>query len=206
MRKIEMYTGIVAGTAPVVCIDDGDIIRSFTINLDGYLNDLQIGASVALDGVCMTVVSIEDSLVRFDAIEETLSRTTLGKLKVGSLVNIERSLKMGDELGGHMISGHVWMTAKIIERKERGEGTDFLIENPPEARPYILEKGFISIDGMSLTIGKITDNNFSLHIIPETLRITTISEKKVGDSVNIEIDSRTQAVVDTIRRSMEVNK
>lgn len=205
-RKIEMYTGIVAGTAPVVEIKDGDVIRSFTINLDGYIDGLQIGASVALDGVCMTVVSIEGALVRFDAIEETLNRTTLGRLEVGSMVNIERSLKMGDELGGHMISGHVWMTAKIIERRKRGEGTDFLIENPQEARPYILEKGFISIDGMSLTIGKITEDNFSLHIIPETLRITTIGGKKVGDYVNIEIDSRTQAVVDTIRRSMEVSK
>ena len=205
-RKIDMYTGIVAGTAPVVEIKDGEIIRSFTIDLNGFLEDLQIGASVALDGVCMTVVSIEDNLVRFDAIEETLSRTTLENLEVGSLVNIERSLKMGDELGGHMISGHVWMTARIISREERGEGTNFLIENPSEASPYILEKGFISIDGMSLTIGKVTEENFSLHIIPETLRITTISDKKAGDYVNIEIDSRTQAVVDTIRRSMEVKK
>jgi len=205
-RKIKMYTGIVAGTAPVIEIEDGEIIRSFTINLAGYLANLEIGASVALDGVCMTVVSIEDTLVKFDAIEETLNRTTLGRLEVGSIVNVERSLRMGDELGGHLISGHVLMVAKIIGREERGEGTDFLIENPPEARPYILEKGFISIDGMSLTIGDITDESFSLHIIPETLRITTISNKKAGDYVNIEIDSRTQAVVDTIRRSMEVKK
>jgi riboflavin synthase len=201
-----MYTGIVAGTAPVIEIEDGEIIRSLTINLDGYLENLKIGASVALDGVCMTVVSIEDTLVKFDAIEETLNRTTLGRLEVGSIVNVERSLRMGDELGGHIISGHVLMVAKIIDRVERGEGTDFLIENPLEARPYILEKGFISIDGMSLTIGNITDESFSLHIIPETLRITTISNKKAGDYVNIEIDSRTQAVVDTIRRSMEVKK
>ena len=205
-RKIDMYTGIVAGTAPVVEIKNGKIIRSFTIDLNGFLEGLQIGASVALDGVCMTVVSIEDKLVRFDAIEETLSRTTLENPEVGSLVNIERSLKMGDELGGHMISGHVWMTARIISREERGEGTDFLIENPSEASSYILEQGLISIDGMSLTIGKVTEENFSLHIIPETLRITTISDKKAGDYVNIEIDSRTQAVVDTIRRSMEVKK
>jgi len=205
-RKIEMYTGIVAGTAPVTEIKEGEIIRSLTVNLGGYLEDLEIGASVALDGVCMTVVSIEGTLVKFDAIEETLRRTTLGKLEVGSLVNIERSLKVGDEIGGHMISGHVWMIAKIIDRKERGEGTDFLVENPPEARPYILEKGFISVDGMSLTIGKVTDDFFALHIIPETLRVTTISNKKVGDYVNIEIDSQTQAVVDTIRKSMDVKK
>ena len=206
MRKISMYTGIVAGTAPVVGIKDGNIIRSLIMNLDGYLDDLKIGASVALDGVCMTVVSIEENHVKFDAIEETLTRTTLGNLEIGSMVNIERSLKMGDELGGHLISGHVLRTAKIVSREERGEGVDFLIENSIETRPYILQKGFIAIDGMSLTIGEITDEYFSLHIIPETLRVTTISDKKIGDKVNIEIDSRTQILVDTIRKSMEVKK
>jgi len=154
----------------------------------------------------MTVVSIDGNLVTFDAIEETLNRTTLGKLGVGSLVNIERSLKMGDELGGHIISGHVLTTAKILQIVNKGEGIDMMIENPPEVNQYILEKGYISIDGMSLTIGKVSEDNFSLHIIPETLRITTIGHKNVGDYVNIEIDSRTQAIVDTIRKSMEVKK
>ena len=206
MRKIEMFTGIVAGTAPIVQIEDKDVIRSFTVDLEEYADNLEIGASVALDGVCMTVVSIDDNLVKFDAIEETLTRTTLGGLNIDSLVNIERSLKMGDELGGHIISGHVLMTAKIIQITNKGEGIDILVENPSDASHYILEKGYISIDGMSLTIGKVSQDSFSLHIIPETLRITTIGQKKVGDYVNIEIDSRTQAVVDTIRKSMEVKE
>ncbi len=203
-RKIEMFTGIVAGTVPIVKIEEKDFIRTFTVNLDGYSDNLEIGASVALDGVCMTVVSIENNLVKFDAIEETLTRTTLGSLSVDSSVNIERSLKMGDELGGHIISGHVLMSAKIIQIKDRGEGIDILVENPSGVRHYILEKGYISIDGMSLTIGNVSKDSFALHIIPETLRVTTIGKKKVGDFVNIEIDSRTQAVVDTIRKSMEV--
>tara|TARA_Y100000746_G_scaffold43798_1_gene33219 strand:- start:6721 stop:7341 length:621 start_codon:yes stop_codon:yes gene_type:complete len=206
MRKIEMFTGIVAGTAPIVQIEDKDVIRSLTVDLEEYTDNLEIGASVALDGVCMTVVSIDDNLVKFDAIEETLTRTTLGRLNIDSLVNIERSLKMGDELGGHIISGHVLMTAKIIQITNKGEGIDILVENPSDASHYILEKGYISIDGMSLTIGKVSRDSFSLHIIPETLRITTIGQKKVGDYVNIEIDSRTQAVVDTIRKSMEVKE
>tara|TARA_B100000902_G_scaffold84539_1_gene89014 strand:+ start:450 stop:1070 length:621 start_codon:yes stop_codon:yes gene_type:complete len=206
MRKIEMFTGIVAGTAPIVQIEDKDVIRSLTVDLEEYADNLEIGASVALDGVCMTVVSIDDNLVKFDAIEETLTRTTLGGLNIDSLVNIERSLKMGDELGGHIISGHVLMTAKIIQITNKGEGVDILVENPSDASHYILEKGYISIDGMSLTIGKVSQDSFSLHIIPETLRITTIGQKKVGDYVNIEIDSRTQAVVDTIRKSMEVKE
>lgn len=206
MRKIKMFTGIVAGTSPIINVEQKDIVRSLTLNLEGFVMGLEIGASVSLDGVCMTVVSIDGNLVTFDAIEETLNRTTLGKLGVGSLVNIERSLKMGDELGGHIISGHVLTTAKILQIVNKGEGIDMMIENPPEVNQYILEKGYISIDGMSLTIGKVSEDNFSLHIIPETLRITTIGQKNIGDYVNIEIDSRTQAIVDTIRKSMEVKK
>ena len=198
-----MYTGIVSGTAPVIAVADGEGIRTLTIDLDGFSDGLQIGASVALDGVCMTVVSLDGTEVRFDAIEETLDRTTLGRAIQGRMVNVERSLRMGDELGGHILSGHVMMTAKIIGRVERGEGLDLVIENPLEARPYILEKGFIAIDGMSLTIGETSDEGFALHIIPETLRVTTIGEKEVGDSVNLEIDSRTQAVVETVMRNME---
>tara|TARA_B000000557_G_C20744387_1_gene430045 strand:- start:89 stop:694 length:606 start_codon:yes stop_codon:yes gene_type:complete len=201
-----MFTGIVAGTSPIINIEQKDIVRSLTLNLEGFVMGLEIGASVSLDGVCMTVVSIDGNLVTFDAIEETLNRTTIGKLGVGSLVNIERSLKMGDELGGHIISGHVLTTAKILQIVNKGEGIDMMIENPPEVNQYILEKGYISIDGMSLTIGKVSEDNFSLHIIPETLRITTIGHKNIGDYVNIEIDSRTQAIVDTIRKSMEVKK
>jgi len=199
-----MFTGIVAGTAPIVKIEDKGLIRSFTVDLGKYIDNLEIGASVALDGVCMTVVSIENNLVKFDAIEETLTRTTLGSLNVNSSVNVERSLKMGDELGGHIISGHVLMAAKILQITDKGDGKDILVENPSDASHYILEKGYISIDGMSLTIGNVSQENFSLHIIPETLRVTTIGQKKVGDYVNIEIDSRTQAVVDTIRKSLEV--
>ena len=200
-----MYTGIVSGTAPVIAVADGEGIRALTIDLDGFSEGLQIGASVALDGVCMTVVSMAGTEVRFDAIEETLDRTTLGRVTQGHMVNVERSLRMGDELGGHILSGHVMMTAKIIERVERGEGLDLAIENPLEARPYILEKGFIAVDGMSLTIGEVSDERFALHIIPETLRATTIGDKGVGDSVNIEIDSRTQAIVKPVMRDMGDN-
>jgi riboflavin synthase len=200
-----MFTGIVTGTAPVIQIRGEEGVRTLTIDLEGFSQNLEIGASVSLDGVCMTVVSIDGNEVCFDAIEETLTRSTIGELKEGSLVNVERSLKLGDELGGHILSGHVMITAKIIEKKQKGEGIDLSIENPIEARPYILEKGYIGIDGMSLTVGKVSEEKFDLHIIPETLRITTIGQKLIGNYVNIEIDSRTQAVVDTIRRNMEIS-
>lgn len=195
-----MFTGIVAGISQITAIEDGEEIRSFVVDLAGFDEGLEVGASVALDGVCMTVVSIEGTVVRFDAIPETLERTTLGGLVAEDWVNVERSLRMGDELGGHILSGHILMTARILQRTERGEGVDLLIENPTEAIPYILEKGYVAVDGMSLTVGEVSESSFALHIIPETLRVTTIGEKQVGHSVNIEIDSRTQAVVDTIRR------
>ncbi|MEO2222145.1 MAG: riboflavin synthase subunit alpha, partial [Candidatus Poseidoniia archaeon] len=195
-----MYTGIVAGICQIVAIEDGEEIRSFTIDLSGFDEGLQIGASVALDGVCMTVVSLDGTKIRFDAIPETLKRTTLGDLNVDDWVNVERTLKLGDELGGHILSGHVMLTVQVLEKSERGEGIDLLIENLDEVRPYILEKGFIGIDGMSLTVGEVTENSFELHIIPETLRVTTIGRKEIGHRVNLEIDSRTQAVVDTIRQ------
>ena len=198
-----MYTGIVAGVAPVSSIKQGDGVLKITIDLGGFDEGIVIGASVSLDGVCMTVVGINGSMISFDAIEETLRRTTLGSLSEGDLVNVERSLKVGDELGGHILSGHVMDKARIVEKLERGEGFDLRIESPSGAIPYILEKGFIAVDGMSLTVGEVTDSSFSLHIIPETIRSTTIGGKGEGDMVNIEIDSRTQAVVDTIRR-MEV--
>ena len=200
-----MFTGIVAASCEVVATEQGEEVRSIVVDLSGYDDDLEIGASVAIDGVCMTVVSAIDGHVRFEAIPETLERTTIGLLKQGSRVNIERSLRMGDELGGHILSGHIMSTARILQRTQKGEGIDLLIEHKADTKPYILEKGYVAVDGMSLTVGEVQSEGFNLHIIPETLRITTIGAKTEGDLVNIEVDSRTQAVVDTIR-SMEVQR
>tara|TARA_X000000368_G_scaffold245728_1_gene194140 strand:- start:452 stop:1054 length:603 start_codon:yes stop_codon:yes gene_type:complete len=200
-----MFTGIVAASCEVVSTEQGEEVRSIVVDLSGYDDDLEIGASVAIDGVCMTVVSSIDGNVQFEAIPETLERTTMGLLKQGSRVNIERSLRMGDELGGHILSGHIMSTARILQRNQKGEGIDLLIEHQADTKPYILEKGYVAVDGMSLTVGEVQSEGFYLHIIPETLRITTIGAKTEGDLVNIEVDSRTQAVVDTIR-SMEVEK
>ncbi len=200
-----MFTGIVAASCEVVKIEQGEEVRSIVVDLSGYDDDLEIGASVAIDGVCMTVVSSIDGHVRFEAIPETLERTTMGLLKQGSRVNIERSLRMGDELGGHILSGHIMSTARILQRTQKGEGIDLLIEHQADTKPYILEKGYVAVDGMSLTVGEVKSEGFNLHIIPETLRITTIGAKTEGNLVNIEVDSRTQAVVDTIR-SMEVER
>ena len=170
------------------------------MDLNGFDSDLDIGASVSLDGVCMTVVNSDNGIVSFDAIYETLDRTTLSDRKVGDLLNVERSLRLGDELGGHILSGHIIGTAEILKRDEVGDGVDFLISIPDGCNQFILEKGYIAVDGMSLTVGKCHGDGFFLHIIPETLRITSIGSKSVGDLVNIEIDSRTQAVVEAMIR------
>tara|TARA_B100000683_G_scaffold38195_1_gene33576 strand:+ start:552 stop:1160 length:609 start_codon:yes stop_codon:yes gene_type:complete len=197
---LRVFTGIVAGTAPIVEIGGDDSVRTFSVDLNGFDGDLDIGASVSLDGVCMTVVNLDDGIVSFDAIYETLDRTTLSDRKVGDLLNVERSLRLGDELGGHILSGHIIDTAEILKREEVGDGVDFLISIPDGCNQFILEKGYIAVDGMSLTVGKCNEDGFFLHIIPETLRITSIGSKSVGDLVNIEIDSRTQAVVEAMIR------
>ena len=200
-----MYTGIVAGTAPILSVEDEGGVRCFTVDLTGFDGNLEIGASVALDGVCMTVVAIDSGKVGFEAIDETLNRTTLAEKVMGDFLNVERSLRMGDELGGHLLSGHVMCTAEILDRAEVGEGMDLRVSMPDEARSYVLEKGYVAVDGMSLTVGRVEESGFDLHIIPETIRVTTIGQKSVGDKVNIEVDSQTQAIVDTLSRSMEAS-
>jgi len=195
-----MFTGIVSGTAPILGIAEGEGIRKITVDLGEFADGLETGASVSLDGVCMTVVSMDSGEVTFDAISETLDRTTLADRVEGDLLNVERSMRLGDELGGHILSGHVMGTAEIMNARMVGEGLDLLISIPDGCSPFILEKGYIAVDGMSLTVGKCDEESFGLHIIPETLRITTMDKKVVGDRVNIEIDSRTQAVVETMLR------
>lgn len=202
-----MFTGIVQGVGKIIQIIDKDKLRSYKIELPKHLmQNLQIGASIANDGCCLTLTGFGDNWVLFDIMQETLSITTLGDKKVGDYINIERSAKYGDEVGGHIMSGHVACTAKITQIIKTETNCTMVIEIPSPFQKYILYKGFIGIDGASLTIGKINDNQFSIHLIPETLAITTLKDKKEGDKVNIEIDSQTQAIVDTVERVMAMKE
>ena len=198
-----MFTGIVQGIGTIISIDKKSTSSTFSIDLGQLSSQLSLGSSVSVDGVCMTVTSQKDTMVFFDAIQETLSRTTLGQAVEGDIVNLERALKMGDELGGHLLSGHIMCKSSVISRKNNGEGVDLEISLNDELKPYIMEKGYIAIDGISLTIGKVNQNTFNLHLIPETLERTTINSKIEGSLVNIEIDSITQAVVSTVTSIME---
>ena len=194
-----MFTGIVQGTGKIVDVIQGETIKSFKIEVPNT-DALEIGASISVDGVCLTATSIENNVVSFDVIQETLNRTTLGQLELNEIVNIERSLKFGDEIGGHLLSGHIMATGIVNEKFESGEGLNFSILAPLSIEKFLLEKGYIAIDGISLTIGEINNSRFNLHIIPETMRQTTIASKQVGDAVNIEIDSTTQTIVSTVER------
>jgi len=201
-----MFTGIVLGKVPIIDIIDKGDVTAFTVDLSGFDEGLEIGASVSIDGVCLTVTEINNSIVSFDVIQETLSRTTLGDLEVDSIVNYERSLKFGDEIGGHLLSGHIIATGLVGDKVESGDGLDLSILVPSSIEKYIIEKGYVAIDGISLTIGDVTNSRFNLHIIPETIRQTTINSKQVGDAVNIEIDSTTQTIVSTVERIMAKSK
>ena len=196
-----MFTGIVQGTTSVDSVVKGEAITSIELNLPD-VNGLELGASVAIDGVCLTATKINGNSVGFDIIPETLERTTLGEVEVGTKVNFERSLKFGDELGGHLLSGHVMGTGLVSNRTVLGEGLDLEITAPPTVSKYLVEKGFVALDGISLTIGIVHENVFTLHIIPETLRLTTLGDKQVGDAINLEIDSMTQTIVATVERMM----
>ncbi len=199
-----MFTGIVQGLGTIKSIEEGDGITTFCVVCPDT-QDLAIGASVAIDGVCLTATSIKGELVTFDIIPETMERTTLGERVVDDLVNIERSLRYGDEVGGHLLSGHIIGRGLVTYSESIGEGAQLKIKAPPSIQKYIQTKGYIGIDGISLTLGEVNENEFDLHIIPETLRLTTLGSKQAGDAVNIEIDSTTMMIVETVERLLKEN-
>jgi riboflavin synthase len=200
-----MYSGITRGTRRIVEKRSFEGRVDLVVELEKDLSaGLELGASVAFDGVCLTVAGIDGTRALFQVIPETLERTTLGALEVGSLVSVERSYRVGDELGGHELAGHVIGTGRISEVRREGGRHDLRVSVPREWMKYILPKGFIAVDGSSLTVGD-TDpaGSFALHLIPETLRLTKFGSKGVGERVNIELDARTVAIVDTVERVLD---
>ena len=197
-----MFTGIVQGIGAVSSIEKGEAVWTFAIDLPNTAG-LERGASVAINGVCLTATQMDGARVFFDVIQETLERTNLGRLAGGDEVNVERSLKMGDELGGHLLSGHIMGTGEITARTEVGEGVDMTISAPSSMMKFIHEKGYIGLNGASLTIGEVVEHQFNIHLIPETLRLTTFASIQKGDIINIEIDAMTQTIVATVERIMK---
>ncbi|MGR5239028.1 riboflavin synthase subunit alpha [Vibrio alfacsensis] len=196
-----MFTGIVQGTAKVVQIDKKERFQTHIVELEGALAEgLEIGASVAHNGCCLTVTKIEGTHISFDLMQATLALTNLGALIEGSRVNIERAAKFGDEIGGHNMSGHISLMAEIVDIIDIPNNRTIWFEVPLVSMKYVLAKGYIGIDGCSLTIGEVETNRFSVHLIPETLQRTLFGCRQIGEKVNIEFDPQTQAIVDTVER------
>ena len=203
-----MFTGIVQGTGKIVHIHQPSAdFRSHVVALPEHMaHDLQIGASIAHNGCCLTITQINGNQATFDLMAETLAKTNLGSLKTGDSVNLERAARFGDEIGGHVMSGHIIATTTISRIEQKAHNRRLYFRLPPQLAPYILPKGFIGLDGCSLTIGNVTAQEFNIHLIPETLQRTLFGSRQVGDSINIEIDAQTQAIVDTVSRVLAQQK
>ena len=196
-----MFTGIIQGTAEVLAIDAREGFRTHVVRLpEALLPGLAPGASVAHNGCCLTVTRIDGDRVAFDLMQETLRVTNLGTLAVGDRVNVERAARFGDEIGGHAMSGHVLCTAEVIDVIDSPDNREIRFRLPAEHARYLFTKGYIGIDGISLTLGQVDGPEFSVHLIPETLARTNLASRRPGDHVNIEIDPQTQAIVETVER------
>jgi len=198
-----MFTGIVQAVATIAAIEDRPGLRTFTMEFPaGFTQGLEIGASVAHDGVCLTVTRlVGPQRAEFDVMQQSLQLTTLGSFKVGEQLNVERAAKDGAEIGGHPLSGHVDCQATVIEVRQPANNHVLRIEVPPEHRRYVFAKGYIAVNGASLTIAE-TDRQagwFEIWLIPETLRMTTFGRKAIGAKLNVEVERSTQVMVDTVR-------
>ena len=195
-----MFTGIITDIGELVAREGGRL----TVRCAYAAESIAVGASIACDGVCLTATEVvpaeRGSLFKVDASNETLSKTTLGDWHQGQRINLERALKAGDELGGHIVAGHVDGVARIARIRPDGESRRFTVEASPELARYIAPKGSVALDGISLTVNEVDVKTFGVNVIPHTLTHTTWSAKKPGDRVNLEIDVFARYVV----RAMEL--
>ncbi len=185
-----MFSGLIAH-AGIVAALEGDAARGMTLmveSLDALADGVAHGDSVAVNGVCLTVVAFDDRTMRFDVVPETVQRAAFDTLRPGDRVNVELSLRLGDRLGGHLMYGHVDANAAIVSREPEGQGFRLVVELPPALRPFVVEKGYVALDGVSLTVAASSSESFAIALIPETSRRTTLGIKGAGDRVTIEVD------------------
>ena len=187
-----MFTGIVTDMGEVASVAERGALRRLRIACGYEAESIALGASIACSGTCLTVVAVarEDGRAVFDvdAAAETLARTTVASWVVGSKINLERAFKIGDELGGHIVTGHVDGVARIVSREDFDEMARFVVEAPRELSRFIAQKGSVTLDGVSLTVNEVEGDRFGVLIIPHTLSVTTIGARKAGDLFNIEVD------------------
>ena len=183
-----MFTGLVEEKGTVETIDRIGDMATITVKCHVVHEDVALGASIAINGCCLTVVKVEENLLTFEAGSETLSRTNLGELVSGSHVNLERALAVGQRMGGHYVSGHVDGLALVDQRSDDGKWSEFWFRVSPELTRQMASKGSVTVDGISLTLVDVEAERFSVALIPHTLEVTTLGSRQVGDSVNIETD------------------
>ena len=202
-----MFTGIVQGLAQVAGISDRPGLRSFELAFPpGFDAGLEIGASVACDGVCLTVTSLPGpGRASFDVMQQSLALTTLAGLGLGNRLNVERAARDGAEIGGHPLSGHVDCLATLISIRQPENNHVLRIQVPASHMRYVFAKGYIAVNGASLTVAEADRRErwFEVWLIPETLRMTTFGHKQVGDALNLEIERSTQVLVDTVRDALD---
>ena len=197
-----MFTGIVQGIRKISAVEDFEGGRKLRIQLEDLAEKLQQGASVAVNGVCLTAIKIEVGSAEFDIIQESLDRSNLGALVIGDSVDIERACYFGDEVGGHQVTGHIDCTGKIDEIRKTPNNRDVVVYCEEEWGRYLIPKGWIAIDGVSLTVVDVGNNWFSISLIPETLEQTVLGKKTKGDIVNLEFDHTTKVIVRTVERML----
>ena len=183
-----MFTGLVETQGKVVELQPDPPGVRLVIDAGSVSDGVQLGDSIAVNGCCLTVVEMEASQLSFDAGSETLSRTNLGKLGPGSPVNLERSMRVGDRLGGHYVSGHIDAVGTLDERQDDEDWSTFWFRVPAEVSKHLVGKGSIAVDGVSLTVVAVTEDRFSVALIPHTLEVTTLGQLATGDPVNLETD------------------
>jgi riboflavin synthase len=183
-----MFTGIIQFLAKVAEVHREPPGKRLLVTCPDLCNDAAIGDSIAINGCCLTVVANDGQRLGFEAGPETLARTTLGELAAGSPVNLEPSLRMSDRLGGHFVTGHVEALGELIDRADEGDWSTFWFRFPPELGRYMIPKGSIAVDGISLTLVEVEHDRFSVALIPHTLEVTTLGGRAVGDRVNLETD------------------
>lgn len=197
-----MFSGLVEAKIEVLAIEREPGGVRLRLARPAEYSQLEMGESIAIQGCCLTVVDFDDTSVSFQAGEETLSRTTLGNLKPGSAVNSERSLQLGDRIGGHLVTGHVDGLGAVKSRTDDAEWSNIVFSSPPGLTRQMASKGSITVDGVSLTLVDVTEDTFSVALIPHTLSHTTLGELKAGSPVNLETD----LLAKYVQRQLETQK
>lgn len=198
-----MFTGIVQGLRPVVHVESMGSITQLTVEMNESTGqNIELGASIAINGCCLTVVQNRERTVKFEVVNASRQLTNLGELEKGAFVNVERALKFGDEIGGHVLSGHIACAVEVtaMSRKRGDVACSFLV--PSQWRKYLIPKGFVALNGASLTLAEFDSQSGigKVNLIPETLERTNLGQVDVGSRLNMEVDSTTQSIVDTVER------